>query len=85
MVEDMADQVDMDGILEMVDEDLVDLIPWPITGVGFTAIWPMTVPMPGHNRWVVEALALPQKVRLNLGSQAQGEDVAMVGKFVLGV
>ena len=45
----------VDVVVEQVDEEEEEvevpvLIRWRVTGVGCMAIWPVTVPAPGHNR-----------------------------------
>ena len=53
---------------DAMDEDQPTLILWLVTNAGCKAIWPVTVPVPGHSRLVVAVLAPLTKVRLNLGS-----------------
>ena len=47
--------IQVDVVVERVDEEEEEvevsvLIRWRVTSVGCVAIWPVTVPAPGHNR-----------------------------------
>ena len=53
-----------------------------VTGVGFVAIWPVTVLKPVmHSHREVAMLALPVEDSLNLGKKAHNVDEAVEGKF----
>ena len=63
-----------EGVLAEEDAVLVGLIPWLATSMGCVAIWPVTI-LALVVRWrVVAALAPLNKVRRDLGSQAQDEE-----------
>ena len=48
------------------------MIHWHVTGVGYMAIWPMTIPNLGWHRVLVQTV-LKMHHRSNLGVEAQGE------------
>ena len=50
--EDVVETVDQEeGILVVVEEeDLPALTLWLVTGAGYMAIWPVTIPAPVHSR-----------------------------------
>ena len=53
----------------------------PVTGVGYVAIWPVTVPKPVmHSHREVAMLALPAEDSHNPGKKAHKEDVVVEGK-----